>query len=467
MMKATAPLLALAVALAGCNPSPSGESNDAEETTSEEGESSETSDAGTTTGDPVCPEDPLAPIVEASCPAMGLEARVTCWDAVDADCVFGGWDVDVGDIDGDELDDVLISTQPTQIRLTTSPDKALEVEEPIEVEAPPVGWGLADLDGDGHLDIYNKLGVAFYGSLYWGMQGEPSDTLDVGWGPAQISGDAVVFEEWSSFGVSDLNLMVTPHRVDREGGREALVAVKRDVLGAGAEVVVFDLAGRELSQTSAQTEGGVVAGTGDFNGDGIDDLAMYGYLSPPGEFSGLYVWLLSGDAVGMFSSGVPAPYDVGSDRVAHTEPMDADGDGVLELAVAFQAQSQGDIPPTSPGGTVMLRFTEQDTFEEIGVPMDAENGFLAPVDFDGDGREELVTTNSWSGNPNDPSSVKPQTLTRLVFDAAGALTSLQDIVQRPDLAYLGPLERVRREGPGETYAITRISCEINFQPTCN
>ena len=127
---------------------------------------------------------------------------------------------------------------------------------------------------------------------------------------------------------------------------------------------------------------------GDFNGDGKMDLAVLSYSS---TFEADCITTLLGNGDGTFSISATSPvYNQGSFGSFNTGSMiaaDFNGDGKLDLAVI------GDY--LSAGGVSILLGNGDGTFTATGTNPEASQGFflITTGDFNGDGIPDLAATN--------------------------------------------------------------------------
>jgi sugar lactone lactonase YvrE len=144
--------------------------------------------------------------------------------------------------------------------------------------------------------------------------------------------------------------------------------------------------GATVQVTGAQGYPAMIAG--DFNGDGKTDLAVLSWNS----YSTSYITTLLGNGDGTF--GAPQTGTafnegiVGGDGVPGSlVAADFNGDGKLDLAIV------GDY--VAPGGVTILLGKGDGTFQPAGPNLDptADFGLIATGDFNGDGIPDLVATN--------------------------------------------------------------------------
>jgi hypothetical protein len=127
----------------------------------------------------------------------------------------------------------------------------------------------------------------------------------------------------------------------------------------------------------------VSVAVGDFNGDGILDLAVAG---------GNTVSVLLGKGDGTFQPAVS--YAAGNSPVS-VAVGDFNGDGKLDLAVA----DAGTWPNyTDSGVTVLLGQGDGSFVPAVSYPAGSGPIAVAVGDFNGDGKQDLAVANYWSGN---------------------------------------------------------------------
>lgn len=167
-----------------------------------------------------------------------------------------------------------------------------------------------------------------------------------------------------------------------------------------------------LKSTTPTGNGSEPAVAGDFNGDGILDLAVVNSGNgniPTTSFPEVQgsVTILLGNGDGTFTT-VPAAPATGWSPLA-VAAGDFNGDGILDLAVANDGQygidTPGTVPGVYPGSVTVLLGNGDGTFTSAASPATAlyPDG-IAVGDFNGDGKADLVTS-STSGGVGNPASV--------------------------------------------------------------
>jgi hypothetical protein len=116
--------------------------------------------------------------------------------------------------------------------------------------------------------------------------------------------------------------------------------------------------------------------TGDFNGDGILDLALVG---------GSGVQILLGDGDGNFTAATSQP-SVSLAYASSVTAADFDGDGILDLAIADAGSS----------ALTILKGNGDGTFTQVNgqPPLPNFSNSVAAFDFNGDGKLDLVISSA-------------------------------------------------------------------------
>jgi len=128
---------------------------------------------------------------------------------------------------------------------------------------------------------------------------------------------------------------------------------------------------------------------GDFNGDGIEDLATANYGSNN-------VTVLLGNGLGGFTPAAGSPFaGVSGGRPVSLAVGDFNGDGIQDLAVA-----NSDIYSTNNNVTVFLGNGSGGFTEAMGSPFAVGTGPISLVvgDFNGDGIQDIATANNASSD---------------------------------------------------------------------
>jgi hypothetical protein len=216
--------------------------------------------------------------------------------------------------------------------------------------------------------------------------------------------------------------------LDGDGTADLVLPVDA-VGGGGVDVLLGDGHGRfqDLGLTRTGVEASAVA-VGDFNGDGVPDLAVTNFLSNT-------VSVLLGHGDGTFRRPI-ANFPVGGNPRS-VAVADLEGDGILDIITA-----------NSTGNTVsVLRGNGDGTFQpEIRYLAGSGTNAVVAGDFNGDGALDLATANGISGtvsvllNRNDgtgppgSSPALPARAQAIKTTAAGALfTEVRAEPSRPEI----------------------------------
>ncbi len=249
-------------------------------------------------------------------------------------------------------------------------------------------YGLGDLDGDGHPELATTGTEEFWVRLYSAPTGalfREHTTLWVGMGR---NPQVVPYGDWDGDGGSDYligDYLYSPSLSN--AGRVILFSGK-----TGAELMTFD-------GTRVDEELGVsVSVAGDWNGDGIDDIAAgapgtYGVAG--GHKCGVYIFSGDDGSILRFFNGADYTTANAAFGDATVSGKDVNGDGFPDLLVGAPAESVH--PPHWRSGAVYLISgrTGAVLWKHVGRPdNDYKLGqYLYLIDdHDGDGLAEWVVS---------------------------------------------------------------------------
>jgi hypothetical protein len=285
--------------------------------------------------------------------------------------------------------------------------------EDLAVSAAFEAVGTAQQAGAVHVLFGAGTGLTGAGSQLYtqgspGIGSDPETDDSFGW--ALASGD------YDDDGFTDLAIGVAGESVGAAGGAGAVQVLYGSTTGltaAGSQTLTQDTAGVGDQVETGDQFGGAVA-TGDYDGDGVDDLAIGAeFDSVSGAPRAGVAHVLYGTAgsglsgagsttVSQSGPNVPSDPENGDEFGFALTAGDFDNDGRDDLAVASPSESVGSVAEAgsvttfrgTPSGitTAGARVFTQDT---PGVPGTAEvddnlGTALAAADFDDDGRDDLA-----------------------------------------------------------------------------
>jgi hypothetical protein len=349
----------------------------------------------------------LAP-AHADAPPCLNPAATTTLPGADPRDLFGAEVQGVGDIEGDGYDDVLVSAyghaeSTGQVFLYSGSASGLQVVPSATLEGPVEGgyFGVstagADLNGDGHADVL--VGASYVG----GVQGQVRVYLGSASGLQTAA--AVVLDGPSPAAVFG-HSVASAGDVDGDGYEDVLIGAygADDNEGAawlyrgGPDGLSPSRATRLAGRTEDGRFGGAVAGVGDLDGDGYDDVAVgaAGLGQAPGK-----VYLYHGSSAGL-SERPKTVLRYGSNTsyfgAAVAGAGDLDGDGYDDLIVGMPGEGDG------VGAAVVYRGSPRGVSPDplgtlTGVAAGGAFGeHVAGVgDLDGDGYPELAV-GAWLAN---------------------------------------------------------------------
>ena len=269
-------------------------------------------------------------------------------------------------------------------------------------------FAVGDFNADGKVDLaFSAVGPT--GGLAVIYLGNGDGTFTAGnqysFGPVSSSGvPNIVAEDFNGDGKLDLAISQSSHALN----------VSNAVVFLGNGDGTF-----QNAVTYATAAGAGVIAAGDFNGDGIPDLATLSTWPGSNTFS-----ILLGNGDGTFQPHVD--YATGNEPVSLTV-ADLNGDGKLDLAI-----------PEYNDNTVSVMLGNGDgTFEQKqDFPVGSGPGGIVAADFNGDGRMDIAEADYLSNNvsvllqvaagPQPSASLSESTLT-FANQAVGSTSGSQTV----------------------------------------
>jgi hypothetical protein len=307
-----------------------------------------------------------------------LGTAVSSFNFLDASTPSTGDDPDsdvIADFNGDGIPDVAIANfdDGTITTLLGKGDGTFAPApgSPIAVTFEPQALVVGDFNHDGKMDVAMTNG--YYNGVVTILLGNGDGSFTPAPGAPTTVGDS--FQIVNSLATGDFN---------GDGIQDIAVGVSGSYYGPGVLVVLLgngDGTFKELPSVNlAQDSASPIAG--DFNRDGITDLAIVDYYG-----SQIAIYLGKGD--GTFQQAPNSPLAVGPEATGAVA-ADLNGDGIIDLAVANL------IGPSSNGTVTVLLGVGDGTFTPVSAspPIGNSPFNIAYGDFNGDGKTDLATANN-------------------------------------------------------------------------
>ncbi len=303
-------------------------------------------------------------------PGFGSEQTVTLDGRAGA--------VVVGDLNGDGLPDLVLTDVPTAVSvlLNTTPAGATAASfapaQTFPASFNPSSVALGDFNGDGAPDL--AIGSSALDFVAVMLNTTPAGATTASFSPPQTfatptSPRSVAVADFNGDGKPDL----------AAGSRYGTVSVLLNTTPAGATSASF---------APQQTFGSGLAlsslAVGDFNGDGLPDLAF------TDSFYNSVAVLLNTTPAGATAPAFAPQQTFGTGvRPASVAAGDLNGDGLCDLAVAnYASNTVSVLLNTTPAGATVPSFAPQQT-----IPTGLRPISVVLADLNGDGAADLAVGN--------------------------------------------------------------------------
>ncbi len=385
--------------------------------------------------------------------ADGLNTSPTTLDPTDQfGSQFGASVAAAGDVNADGFDDMLVGSPWWDGTTTAQTDEGrvyLYLGGSGGLQATPVtvdptnqsfaGFGAAasgagDLNGDGYDDVV-------VGTPDWNGTNADEGRADVYFGSASgLTGPTTLEpadQRYAAFGAS----VAGAGDVDADGFADLLVGAPEwgtDPTEGEGSVWLYRGSATGLRPVPAVLNptdqlnaafGSTVAGAGDLNGDGFDDVALAAPgMGAPGTGTGR-VFLMKGSAGGLVDGVTLTPPDPDATDfgAALSGPADLDGDGRSDIVVGSPGREAGD---EHPGAAWLYTGASQGLVApgvQVTGPSDAEATFAVALDLagdvNGDGTADLLV-----GAPDQDGTARDEGAVLVWSNRAPTLSAPADVV---------------------------------------
>ncbi|MFC5865069.1 FG-GAP-like repeat-containing protein [Acidicapsa dinghuensis] len=267
-----------------------------------------------------------------------------------------------------------------------------------------LGTAILSANGTASFQFVPGAGQHSYKAIFvedgWGMSSASSAaSLTVGPAPKPVYTDQTAIAVQGNPGQYSLTATV-----DGFGGTAPLTgkvsfidtSFGNTVLGTASLGTSQAGMGWEISQTPTFDNDPMAQVTGDFNGDGIPDLAVLWSISTYNGPSGLTIFFGNGD--GTFTAGPATTLALSNDQNGYLVCGDFNGDGKADVAVlTWENSTSSSIVVTLLGngdGTFAAPQTSL-AFQQGIVGGDGITGAMVSADFNGDGKLDLAVVGDY------------------------------------------------------------------------